>query len=64
MNLDDILNNKLKHPKKKKRVSCQKIIQLILDNKYDPSNPTHVRMKNRAVEAGVIDENLNIIERR
>lgn len=64
MNLDDILNNKLKHPKKKKAVSCEKIIQLILENKYDPSNPTHVRMKNRAVKAGVIDENLNIIERR
>lgn len=64
MNLDDFLNNKLKHPKKKKRVSCEKIIQLIINNEYNPSNPTHVRMKNRAVRAGVIDENLNIIERR
>lgn len=64
MNLDDYLNNKLKHTKKKKTVSCEKIVQLILENKYDSSNPTHVRMKNRAVKAGVIDENLNIIERR
>ena len=64
MNLDDFLNNKLKHPKKKKTISCEKIIQLILENKYDSSNPTHVRMKNYAVKQGVIDENLNIIERR
>ena len=64
MNLDDKLNNNFKHMHKKKQTSCDKIIYLILNHQYDSSNPTHVRMKNRAIKAGVIDENLNIIERR
>ena len=64
MILDDKLNNNFKHMHKKEQTSCKKIIDLILSNKYDKSNPTHVRMKNRAIKAGVIDENLNIIERR
>ena len=64
MNLDDYLNNNLKHVKKKKGTSCDQIIHLIITGTYDSSNPTHVRMKNRAIKAGVIDENLNIIERR
>lgn len=64
MILDDKLNNNFKHMHKKKYTSYEKIINLILTHQYDKTNPTHVRMKNRAIKAGIIDENLNIIERR
>lgn len=64
MKLDDILNNNLKHNHKKRQTSGDKIIKLLLTHTYNPSNPTHVRMKNRAIKAGIIDEKLNIIERR
>ena len=64
MYLDDYLNNNLKHQKKKPIMSYEKIKHLILTHTYNPSNPTHVRMKNRAIKAGIIDEELNIIERK
>ena len=53
---------KLRHKRKKTLPSVVQAIQLIRQNKYDPTNFRHVNVIKVAIRHGYIDEELNIIK--
>lgn len=61
MNIDDMLFNQLKIRKKPERKGFKKFLKIIKQNEYDPSNLWHTTMKSKAIKAGLIDEELNIL---
>jgi len=60
--LDDYVNNATKMHIRKPLKSMSKLIALIRTNSFDPSNPTHVRIKNVGIKYGYIDEEMNILK--
>lgn len=60
--LDDYVNKATKLRVKKRPKSIGKIIYLIRSGRYDPANPTHVHMKNVAMDHGYIDREMNIVK--
>ena len=63
MSLNDILNNKLKLvPKSPKTDGAKKFISILKRNEYDPRNLYHRKLKSLALAAGLIDEQLNILQ--
>lgn len=61
MNLDDILNNPLKRHKQRERTGFKKFLRLIKNNQFNPTDLWQASMKAKAIKAGLIDEDLNII---
>lgn len=61
MKLDDVLSNPLKIHKRPDRTGFRKFLKIIKRNQYDPSDLWQASMKAKAIKAGLIDENLNII---
>jgi hypothetical protein len=62
MNLDDMLNNPLKIHKRPERTGFKKFIKIIKRNQFDPTDLWQASMKAKAIKAGLIDENLNILK--
>ena len=62
MKLDDVLNNPLKIHRKPDRAGFRKFLRIIKKNEYNPSDLWQASMRSKAVKAGLIDENLNIIK--
>jgi hypothetical protein len=61
MKLDDMLNNKLKIHKQRDTPGYRKFLTIIKENRYDASDLWQASMKAKAIKAGLIDENLNIL---
>lgn len=62
MLLDDIIANPLKRHKRPDRPGYRKFLKIIKQNSYDPTNRWQASMKEKAIKAGLIDENLNILK--
>ena len=60
--LDDYINNPMKLHKRKFIKSIPTLLNLIRTNKFNHSNPRHVRMKNVGIKYGYIDQDLNILK--
>lgn len=61
MNLDDVINNPLKIHKKPDRAGFRRLLKIIKRNEFNPSDLWQASMKSKAIKAGLIDENLNIL---
>lgn len=61
MNLDDMLNNPLKIHKRPEKTGFKKFIKIIKRNQFDPSDLWQASMKAKAIKAGLIDNDLNIL---
>ena len=62
MKLDDVLNNPLKIHKKPDRTGFRKFLRILKRNEFNPSDLWQTSMKSKAIKAGIIDEELNIIK--
>lgn len=62
MKLDDVLNNAMKIHKRPDKPGFKKFLKIIKRNEYDPSDLWQASMKAKAIKAGLIDEDLNIIK--
>lgn len=62
MRLEDMLSNPLKIHKQPERRGFKKFLTIIKRNEYNPSDLWQASMKSKAIKAGLIDENLNIIK--
>ena len=62
MRLDDVLNNQLKMHKKKECNGFKKFLKIIKNNQYNPSDLWQASMKAKAIKAGLIDTDLNILK--
>lgn len=62
MGLDDVLSNPLKIHKKPDRAGFRKFLRIIKRNQYNPSDLWQASMKSKAIKAGLVDEDLNIIK--
>lgn len=62
MNLDDIINNPLKRHKQRATPGFQKFLKIIKRGEYNPKNLWQASMKAKAIKAGLIDEELNILK--
>lgn len=60
--LDDYINNATKIHIKKPLKCIPKLLALIRTNKFDPSNPNHVKWKNIGIKYGYIDSEMNILK--
>lgn len=61
MKLNDMLYNPLKRHKRPERTGFKKFLTIIKRNEYNPSNLWQASMKSKAIKAGLIDEELNIL---
>jgi hypothetical protein len=62
MLLDDIINNPLKLHKKSTTPGFKKFLKIIKRGEYNPQNLWQACMKEKAIKAGLIDEDLNILK--
>jgi hypothetical protein len=62
MRLDYVLNNAMKIHKKPERTGFKKFLKIIKQNQYDPSDLWQASMKAKAIKAGLIDENLKVVD--
>ena len=62
MNLDDMLNNPLKIHKRPEKTGFKKFLKIIKRNQFDPSDLWQASMKAKAIKAGLIDNDLNILK--
>ena len=62
MRLDDVISNPLKIHKRPERTGFKKFIRILKRNEYDPSDLWQACMKAKAIKAGIIDEELNILK--
>lgn len=62
MRLDDVLSNPLKIHKQPDRSGFRKFLKIIKRNEFNPSDLWQASMKTKAIKAGLIDEELNIIK--
>jgi hypothetical protein len=62
MKLDDVLNNPLKIHKHPDRAGFRKFLKIIKRNNFNPSDLWQASMKSKAIKAGLIDEELNILK--
>lgn len=62
MRLDDVLSNPLKIHKRKATPGFKKFLNIIKRNEFNPSDLWQASMKSKAIKAGLIDEQLNILK--
>lgn len=62
MKLDDVLSNPLKIHKKPDRAGFRRFLRILKRNEFNPSDLWQASMKAKAIKAGLIDEELNIIK--
>lgn len=62
MNIDKMLSDPLKFRRKPERKGFKKFLKIIKQNEYDPTDIWHACMKVKAIKAGLIDEDLNILK--
>ena len=62
MRLDDVLNNPLKRHKSKITPGFKKFLLIIKRNEFNSSDLWQASMKSKAIKAGLIDEQLNILK--
>ena len=62
MKLDDMISNPLKMHKKPDKTGFRKFLKIIKHNQYNPSDLWQASMKSKAIKAGLIDEDLNILK--
>lgn len=62
MKLDDVISNPLKIHKKPDKPGFRKFLRILKRNEYDPTDLWQTSMKAKAIKAGLIDEELNIIK--
>ena len=61
MRLDDMLNNPIKIHKQPDRIGFRKFLKILKKNQYNPSDLWQASMKAKAIKAGLIDNDLNIL---
>ena len=61
MILDDVINNPLKIHKHPDRTGFRKFLKILKRNEYNPLDLWQASMKAKAIKAGLIDEELNIL---
>lgn len=62
MKLDDMLNNKMKIHKKPERFGFDKFLRILKRNGFNPSDKWQASMRAKAIKAGLIDEDNNILK--
>jgi hypothetical protein len=62
MKLDDMLNNTMKIRRQPDKPGYRKFLKILKQNQFNPTNLWQASMKAKAIKAGLIDENLNILK--